>query len=394
MDILDIIHDATKEANSFTDHPMKERSLEEQILYLNGLSLVMNADANIDEHQKEYLRILIKSFELDESCLNDLVAFAQAPDKDTIQAFFRTFRRKPLAQLFLYDAYALAARDEQFHEKEIAVVDKMAEQLEVLKGTQRDIFDLFCHIKHKDWEESSLYFSSLLLNPEHFKHLLDYYEVELEELLNKTNQLRNSRLKEELLSYLDLEWIPLRYNNKKKLPPQKEITKDFVELKVTYKIILPYLQSRLNRGELRVCGNKIFFDKGEGKVHDNDSVYIDLSKTDIDYDQVNRFFSVAVDKIDQTAILPPQVLIDFWNLIVIDIVPEESIGYAKMYAGDDDDVSFPKDIGGNYLKGEICRGYTGKYYKNYDGSSYVESDEYIDMSYAEAVMSGKIRLMR
>ena len=47
MDILNFIQDVTKESNSFTHHPVKELSLEDRLLYLNGLALVMNADGQI-----------------------------------------------------------------------------------------------------------------------------------------------------------------------------------------------------------------------------------------------------------------------------------------------------------------------------------------------------------
>ena len=141
MNILDFIQDVTKEANAFTNHPVKKLSLEDRLLYLHGLALVMNAD---DQIEKDYLTILIKSFDLDQSLLTDLVAFAQSPDKDTTLAFFRTFRRNPLAQLFLFDAYMIAMRDEELHEKEQAVIDKLADQLEVLKGPNR-IF-LICFV--------------------------------------------------------------------------------------------------------------------------------------------------------------------------------------------------------------------------------------------------------
>lgn len=68
--------------------------------------------------------------------------------------------------------------------------------MEVLKGTYQDIYDLFCHIKNKDWKESALYFSSHLLNPDYFNHILDYYEVDLNEL-QKSNELNHiSRLSE------------------------------------------------------------------------------------------------------------------------------------------------------------------------------------------------------
>ncbi|WP_155522528.1 TerB family tellurite resistance protein, partial [Salinivibrio sp. HTSP] len=176
MDILDVINEATKEANAFENHAAKDLPLEERLLYLQGLALVMNADGDIHPEEKEYILILIKSFEMDEAILDSFVEFAQRPDKDTVQAFFRTFRRRPIAQLFLFDALMMTRRDDNIDEKEKAVVDKIAEQLEVLKGIYQDIFDFFCHIKNKDWEESSLYFSSHLLNSEYFKHLLHYFD--------------------------------------------------------------------------------------------------------------------------------------------------------------------------------------------------------------------------
>ncbi|WP_105201531.1 tellurite resistance TerB family protein [Pseudoalteromonas sp. T1lg10] len=167
LDILDVINEATKEANSFENHAAKDLTLEERLLYLQGLALVMNADGEIHAEEKEYIRILIKSFEMDESILESFVEFAQRPDKDTVQAFFRTFRRRPIAQLFLFDALMMTRRDDSVDEREKSVVDKIAEQLEVLKGTYQDIFELFCHLKNKDWDESSVFFSSHLLNPNH-----------------------------------------------------------------------------------------------------------------------------------------------------------------------------------------------------------------------------------
>ncbi|ELY5143825.1 TerB family tellurite resistance protein [Vibrio vulnificus] len=235
LDILDVINEATKEANSFENHAAKDLTLEERLLYLQGLALVMNADGEIHAEEKEYIRILIKSFEMDESILESFVEFAQRPDKDTVQAFFRTFRRRPIAQLFLFDALMMTRRDDSVDDREKAVVDKIAEQLEVLKGTYQDIYDLFCHIKNKDWEESALYFSSHLLNPEHFNHLLDYFEVDLNEILETTSELRKDRvlriIKERLGDNFDSNNPSLNIDNE---------------------IIVPLLQSGINRGEIKV----------------------------------------------------------------------------------------------------------------------------------------------
>lgn len=235
LDILDVINEATKEANSFENHAAKDLTLEERLLYLQGLALVMNADGEIHPEEKEYIRILIKSFEMDESILESFVEFAQRPDKDTVQAFFRTFRRRPIAQLFLFDALMMTRRDDSVDEREKAVVDKIAEQLEVLKGTYQDIYDLFCHIKNKDWEESALYFSSHLLNPEHFNHLLDYFDVDVNELLERTSELRKDRvlriIKERLGDNFDSNNPSLNIDNE---------------------IIVPLLQSGVNRGEIKI----------------------------------------------------------------------------------------------------------------------------------------------
>ncbi|ELX4139876.1 TerB family tellurite resistance protein [Vibrio vulnificus] len=262
LDILDIINDATKEANSFENHAAKNLSLEERLLYLQGLALVMNADGEIHPEEKEYIRILIKSFEMDEAILDSFVEFAQRPDKDTVQAFFRTFRRRPIAQLFLFDALMMTRRDDSIDEKEKAVVDKIAEQLEVLKGTYQDIYDLFCHIKNKDWEESSLYFSSHLLNSEYFKHLLDYYEVEHKSLLTSTAELRKDRL---------IRIIKDRLNFVVK---EKEIN-----LEITTSIVAPMLQSMLDRGEISIISGSILF-KDESEVK-----FTDLG---IEYDSENK----------------------------------------------------------------------------------------------------------
>ncbi len=244
FDILDAINDATKEADAFENHPIGQLSLEEKLLYLQGLALVMNVDGDIDANELEYIRILIKSVGLEESVLDDMNSFAQAPDKDTIQAFFRTYRRRPIAQLFLFDALMMTRRDGKVDDKEKAVIDKMAQQLEVLTGTQRDIFDLFCHIKNKNWQESALYFSSHLLNPEHFKHLLDYHEVDGEALLAETQEIRAKRLLQLFaakMPEIDLDTIE----------------GDFVKPSLDHDLVMPMLQAEIDRGNAEVVNDKM-----------------------------------------------------------------------------------------------------------------------------------------
>ncbi|ODP97152.1 hypothetical protein BGL48_01685 [Salinivibrio sp. SS3] len=268
MDILDVIDEATKEANSFENHAAKDLPLEERLLYLQGLALVMNADGDIHPEEREYIRILIKSFEMDESILEEFVEFANRPEKDTVQAFFRTFRRRPVAQLFLFDALMLTRRDDAVDEKEKVVVDKIAEQLEILKGAQQDIFDLFCHIKNKDWEDSSLYFTSHLLNPEHFNHLLDYYEVNLDEIVNKVDELRRKKFMSILKNRLN-----------------ERIDVDDPKIDIPNELLIPLFQSSIDRGDNKIIDNKI-------NLLDVDC---ELSELGLAYDQEYKYIYIVED---------------------------------------------------------------------------------------------------
>ena len=388
FDILDLIHDATKEANSFENHPAKALPLEERLSYLNGLALVMNADAEIDDNEKEYLRILIKSFDLDESCLNDFVAFAQAPDKDTIQAFFRTFRRKPLAQLFLFDAYMMGMRDGQLQDKERAVIDKMAEQLEILKGTRRDIFDLFCHIQNKDWAESSLYFSCHLLDPNHYRLLLDFYEVEIDKIIESTNLLRKERLQEKIIKS-NIKWIPIKTGRDHY--KDQEITSDFVNLQITYGMLLPFIQSMHDRGELNIVKNSIIL-----KINDVETVILDMVENVIEYDKLTRSFSIDPKLEDVTATtVTKDLVIEFFKVAHFDIDVNNiaRVYYFGRWA------YFPFGENGKPLRNEIVSSGCddGKYYFNEYGFEDIErigSCNEVDMSLVEILTSNRIRFTR
>ncbi|HCH0716078.1 TPA: hypothetical protein NKO89_000044 [Vibrio parahaemolyticus] len=305
LDILDVINEATKEANSFENHAAKDLTLEERLLYLQGLALVMNADGEIHAEEKEYIRILIKSFEMDESILESFVEFAQHPDKDTVQAFFRTFRRRPIAQLFLFDALMMTRRDDSVDEREKSVVDKIAEQLEVLKGTYQDIFELFCHLKNKDWDESSVFFSSHLLNPNHFKHLLDYYEVDFDDLMIRTNEIRKDKL---------IRIVADRLNF---------VFSDTIKIELKTDIIIPMLQQMLDRGELIVSNDTVLFSDGSS---------LKLEDEGIKYDLEGKFFHSSVSTLITASILNSKFL------ELLDINKNED--YKKLFSNVLDKVSF------------------------------------------------------
>lgn len=255
MDINDLFDEAVKETDSFNNHPACALPLDQKILYLKGLSLVMYVDKNAAAAETEYLRILLKSCKIDEALLQDLADFGAAPDKDTIQEFIRTFRRRPIAQVFLFDALMMSRRDGKVEAPERALTKRFADHLEILRGTQQDIQDLFCHILNKDWTESAPYFTARLLDPSLFKHLLDYHEVDLDELIVRTDALRQRRTRELLRNKLDFPrytWGRLTYSHPDIKHPAGVVSKEAVSLKFPHDIMLPLLQAALDRREIRV----------------------------------------------------------------------------------------------------------------------------------------------
>jgi len=385
------------------------------ILYLNGLALVMNADGHIDDSEKEYIRILIKSMSLDESILDDMVSFAKAPDKDTVQAFFRTFRRRPVAQLFLFDALMMTRRDGKVEDKEKAVVDKIADQLEILKGTQQDIFDLFCHIKNRNWQESALYFSCHLLNPDHFKHLLAYHEIEFDALMAETAEIRSNRLIEVIKQKVDidaLEWELLVYRNNNCMPDATEITTTFIPNIVTLDLILPFLQSKLDRKELRINADEVLLIKDGVEL-----AYGSLTDLTLSHDkETDAFFVTPNLTEDSTFKVTAKLLSDFGFMISEHLITEKDIESddpqvinmvldilysAKIVEGKKDGdynnpICFPKQ-NSEYVKNEIVLGYDNKYYTNIKSISIVSKDssDYVTNSTPwEVLASGQFRLMR
>lgn len=184
IDIFSFLEEITTEEKpiGYLNHPAKHWPIEEKLLYLQGLALVMNADGEIHADEKQYLNILTHSMEMDEEQTWEVVeAFAKSPDKETVLAFFNTFRKTSKAQLFLYEALNLSLRDGESCEKEQKVIEKMAAQLELMDASLKTVKELFAHIQAQAWQKSVISLSSQSIDPSLFRHL--YEEVGLESLL-------------------------------------------------------------------------------------------------------------------------------------------------------------------------------------------------------------------
>lgn len=391
MDILDLIEEADKKS-SFENHPMKHKSLEEQILYLNGLCLPIISDGDISNKQKDYLKLLINSFNLDRSCLNDILGFAQEPDKETIKAFLDTFRRKLVAQAFLFDSYMIALREDDNRAQKIAVINKLADKLEVMKGVQGDIFDLFCSLKNKDWDECSLFSDYVLLNNDNYAHILEYYDVNPEDFRKNNAEKQQSLLLKKI--GIDVTWIPLKYKKDAKKPEAKYITKDFIKIFITNEMATLLLQNLSNRKQLKIEDGKAYQLKTN-----NASLFFDLNNSEIQYDYLNReFFTPADCESNECKGTEKQFIFYLCNLLGFNpkAIAEARPGSNSFFTTSGERLYLPKNQFGKFNKDEIFRTKNGNFFQNIEGEGdlLVSKRHRVSGDFASILCSGKIRFTK
>lgn len=130
-----MLDEASEEVRVIKNHPVQFLSLEEQVLYLQGLSLVMNANDVIVPEQKAYLLLLIRSWELDDSIMEELIHFCQQPNKEIIVSFFNTFKNHENKQNFIFDALTMLDISEQREPLviQLEAIEKIAESFDIIE---------------------------------------------------------------------------------------------------------------------------------------------------------------------------------------------------------------------------------------------------------------------
>jgi len=296
FDILGMINEAVKEANAFDAHPMCDVSLEERLLYLQGLGLIMHSDGNIGSDEVEYLHILIKSFGMDKSTIDCFISFAEQPDKDTIQAFFQTFSDSKYASVFILDALMIAHTDGNFDHKEKTVIEKMCENLNITAGLKSDIFCFHECIQTGNLDSATVYFNSDHFPPELYQYIFEYYNVDLNEIVNNAKNSRRIYLKQSITKEFTSEkinWGVFTYGDDDVSfevsaisYKETEITKTLVKPTITYAMISPYLQIMFDRGEFE-------YDKQDNALIYNRNIIFDLKKHPVVFDSINRSFQLS-----------------------------------------------------------------------------------------------------
>lgn len=161
MSILTKLQDTQNKMNSFEEHPIQNLSLKDKIIYLNGLSLIMGADEEVHEKEKNYLMRLINTFSLDRDLLDQLVEFSQDSDEEQIEELLNTLKEMELILPFLIDSYVIARIDNSLAEEESEVLKFFMKYAGVknsimLQGFEKVLFNLVHYTGDLNYSDADL----------------------------------------------------------------------------------------------------------------------------------------------------------------------------------------------------------------------------------------------
>ncbi len=145
--ILSMITKARRSNTSLQLHPGGNLSMEEKVLYLRGLSLMAVIDETISPEEEAFLEILLHTFQISLEELEDLKAFAQAPDQESLNDFTKKFAGSNLALPFLADMLEIASLDGTLKAEEEEVFAYMAHLLKVLPPQQKELKEAWANME-------------------------------------------------------------------------------------------------------------------------------------------------------------------------------------------------------------------------------------------------------
>lgn len=165
-------------------HPVANEELEIKVHYLNGLALMMNVDEEIHETEKKYLSILINTFQLEDSMLEQFTTFAKEPEEDATNEFLKIISNSEDTKInFMVDALIIADQDCNIHDNEKALLNYYFEMLSFSSEETRKVRDVAEIIKNKDKDEALSLFSADKEFYNKFAYLFEFFGIYVDTII-------------------------------------------------------------------------------------------------------------------------------------------------------------------------------------------------------------------
>jgi uncharacterized tellurite resistance protein B-like protein len=276
MSALSLLKKLKVQTLSFEKHPCRELDQEVMVHYLNGLALITNEDEKVCEKEREYLSILINSFELTEDMLETFVNFAENPDEKLILDMMQSFATKDIKYNLMVDCMMIANIDGRLHENEKAVIEQYFEMFKITKKEAEDLRYIYEMFYTQNGNALYRYFKrNEYMKIELFQYLLDYYEIDMA-----------YELKEDEKKILTFEFFKPTFEKGSLGNGATEI-----------------MTKPINNAQFCIYLNSAFMDKiieidGNGKVVDSESknLLMDLNNSDIEFEDGEFIINNAEDE--------------------------------------------------------------------------------------------------
>lgn len=275
MKVLDFVKEAKAEALLCENHPAKELEYVQKQQYLNGIALISNADDKISDSVKEYLSILLISFGHPKEKINDLIAFAQNPDKAVWLEIIEYLKTTEIKYTFMLDCLFLANKDKKYSENEKELIDYYFEVLKFNYVEKTQILEIFNALNKYDPKAIyKILHMNLVIPKNSYWFLFEFFKIDV----NKINKDILDEVKDEI----QFETIKIeaytRMSNIWNLTPEQasKFILYVTKLPISNKLFIYFLQMLNDIQKIKITN--------EGLVYDLlGNTMIDLKLSDITY---------------------------------------------------------------------------------------------------------------
>lgn len=181
MDLLSLLSELQEDENIVKNHPAKDLSSKEKMIYLTGLSFIMGVDNDIHQSEKEYLTMLINTFNLPKKELDQLITAAENPTEPLFETVLKTVLKTDLVKPFLVDTLMLSHSDQVVKKSETALFDIYRDLLKISPDQGAAFKKLIATVKieHQEKRATALkgFKTQNTIDMKHFSYLFDYLGI-------------------------------------------------------------------------------------------------------------------------------------------------------------------------------------------------------------------------
>jgi len=197
MGILDMLDEVSSKVKIIENHPVSGETLENMVLYLQGLALVANVDNNIHKNEEQYLELLIKSFKIDSSILESVIDFSKNPSQDVVLEFIEVFKNLDKKQNFLFDSLCISSKNGPCTESQLLAIKKLSGSLLITHESYDSIHQLKNSTDAKDSKNFNQNLSSSSLEKKQFIYLADFLSLKLDDF-NSDNDSSGNEVSDDI----------------------------------------------------------------------------------------------------------------------------------------------------------------------------------------------------